>query len=134
MDNFKMMVRSEGRVNLERALLIALSNTPGHKATHYSMCVEGELLHQTPIRTLLLLWNHAGKNAQPLLYELDEKNITDFVYNWLSQQKARAGRYVSSDVSLGNGGFEVEVGDWGHAGGDFFGIALIRPVWAWYGK
>lgn len=39
-----------------------------------------------------------------------------------------------SDVSNGAHAFVLDVGDWGHAGGSHYGLALITPSFAWYGK
>lgn len=56
-------------------------------------------------------------NANPNDFELDD---------WEKDQE-------DSDISTDNG-FRMSCSTWGHVGGNHYAYALIKPIFAWYGK
>jgi hypothetical protein len=138
MDNFHIDVTSDKLKDLEAALIIAIRNTPGAKATHFKVSsvfkkTLDETIEEAKSALILCWYETAGSSKLP--YSLTEKNIFTFVENWLSEQdKENYMDWEDMDGECSPKAFRIFNQYWGHINEDPYSFIAITPTYAWYGK
>ena len=124
MDNRQIDIRSEGEADFKLAMQIATNKYNGLKTVGYSIELEGS--------TMVLYWSNKHEKMIQLPYEMDAKEITDFVWGWLQKTKP-IGPAPDHDGDNGHG-FRVYNEAWGHVMHRWEAFIAITPIWAMYGK
>ena len=81
---------------------------------------------------LILGWHEEKPAYNPLPYEMDCKQATDFAWGWLCANSPR-GNEPDTDGSTGKG-FYLHHRDWNAYKDDNYALIVVRPIWMVYGK
>jgi hypothetical protein len=149
MDNRTIDILSEGEESLALAIKLTWPNAPGGKAVAYKIArlkkivkyhknSEGEVLYHSSewveaedgIHSLILFWHHDPKST-PLPYPINLDGAIEFIKGWLDT--AEYGKQPDHDGD-NHPGWRLFNESWGHVFGSCYGILMIQPAWAMYGK
>jgi len=144
MDNHRIFIMSDGKEDLDLALKLAFARKK--KATHYMIAprnmneytdngTEYKLGELEEDQSLILFSRHE-EGAIRLPFTLTEKNVTEFVWNWL--QENPPGEWNDCSFTSDDGsmyvGWMVYNEKWSRIGGMWASFIAIKPIWGMSGK
>lgn len=107
---------------------------PGHPVAEETINLIGNRMtvgYRVHENAIILYWAKS-ENMIPFPYEMEVKEVTQFVGGWLAKTKPN---YPQPDHDGDNEqGFRIYNEGWGHVGGQWEAFIAITPIWAMYGK
>ena len=147
MDNRVIMAVSKDHEDIDFLLKVIWKNVPGGNASHYKItklkevvhyCGNPATAHYTNLEevedgkdSLILYW-HSDQNNLPLPFPYNIEEASAFIKSWLNKIKYPTKPDIDGSSEKGFKIFTDPI--WGFAGNSHYGIIVVQPHWAMYGK